>query len=78
MTLEIRANKQRGWIVIRVEPNIYGGEDRILLGEIVYIDVDGPDLGVRFKTRIELFQDHQDEMEVIKYFMGTLTVDLSA
>lgn len=49
-----------------------------LLGEIVYIDPDNPELEVTFKTRTDLFADHPEDLDAVRRFMFELTFSASA
>ena len=77
MILSILRNVHGGWVVIRSQPNSYGGEDRMLLGEIKYLDPDGPDLDVTFTSRSELFKGYPEDLKIIESFMARLMVDSS-
>ena len=73
--IKFKGNIPGGWFVIRVEVE----ECReTLLGEIKYLDPDGPDLNVTFQSKSNWFKDFPEDLEAVKAFMHALMIDSSA
>ncbi len=72
MTVKFKSNILGGWFVIRV-----GEYQENLLGEIKYVDPNGPDLDVTFRSKSDLFKEYPEDLQDIQAFMRSLLLDAS-